>query len=59
MKGKKQVEDKTQPPPKHQWQGIDKVPGEELDKGEKVTPQDIKGKKTDADPSIPEDQPAE
>jgi hypothetical protein len=59
MKGKKQVEDKTQPPPKHQWQGIDKAPGEEMDKGEKITPQDIKGKKIDADLSILEDQPSE
>lgn len=59
MKGKKQVEDKTQPPPNHQWQGVDKAPGEEADKGEKVTPKDLKGKKVDAGPSKPGDQPAE
>lgn len=34
-----------------QQQGVDKSPGEERGKGEKVTKEDLKGKKVDADPS--------
>ena len=30
---------------------VDKAPGEERGKGEKVKPENLKGKKTDADPS--------
>ncbi len=41
------------------WQGVDKDPKEEKGKGEKVTPNDLKGKKVDADPSKKEDQPLE
>jgi hypothetical protein len=33
------------------WQGVDKDPQEEKGKSEKVTSDDIKGKKVDADPS--------
>jgi hypothetical protein len=32
-------------------QGVDKEPGEEKGKAEKVTPEDLKGKKVDADPA--------
>jgi hypothetical protein len=32
-------------------QGVDKAPGEERNQGEKVKPEDLKGKKIDADPS--------
>jgi hypothetical protein len=40
------------------WQGNDKAPGEDLGKQEKVTEDDLKGKKVDADPSLEKDQPA-
>ncbi|HEV8283382.1 MAG TPA: hypothetical protein VGQ09_03685 [Chitinophagaceae bacterium] len=43
----------------HNKQGVDKVPGEEVGKGEKVNPRDLKGKKVDADPSQESDRPAE
>lgn len=39
------------------FEGVDKAPGEEKNKGEKVTARDLKGKKVDADPSKKEDQP--
>lgn len=35
----------------------DKAPGEEKNKGEKVKPIDLKGKKLDADPNDPKDSP--
>ena len=38
-------------------EGVDKAPGEEQGKGEKVMNNDLKGKKVDADPSKKEDQP--
>jgi hypothetical protein len=38
-------------------QGTDKDPAEEHGKKEKVTQEDLKGKKVDADPSDPRDQP--
>ena len=34
-----------------QQQAVDKAPGEERGKGEKVKKEDLKGKKIDADPS--------
>jgi hypothetical protein len=34
-----------------QQQAVDKAPGEQRGKGEKVTHDDLKGKKIDADPS--------
>ena len=40
-----------------QLQGVDKAPGEETGKKEKVTLNDLKGKKVDADPSRKSDQP--
>jgi hypothetical protein len=39
------------------WQGVDKAPGEEKGKKEKVTMTDLKGKKVDADPEKESDQP--
>jgi hypothetical protein len=39
-------------------QGVDKAPGEEHGKKEKVTNRDLKGKKVDADPSKDSDKPA-
>lgn len=39
-------------------QAVDKAPGEERNKGEKLTEKDIKGKKIDADPSQQTDRPA-
>jgi hypothetical protein len=39
------------------FEGVDKAPGEEKGKGEKVTTRDLKGKKVDADLSKKEDQP--
>lgn len=38
-------------------QAVDKAPGEERGEGEKVTKNDLKGKKVDADPELPEEQP--
>jgi hypothetical protein len=38
-------------------QGVDKVPSQEKGKKEKVTPDDLKGKKVDGDPEKEEDQP--
>lgn len=40
-------------------QGVDKAPGEEKGKAEKVTNTDLKGKKVDADPAQESDKPAE
>jgi hypothetical protein len=41
------------------WQGVDKAPGEEKGKAEKVTKDDLKGKKVDADPTRDADKPLE
>jgi hypothetical protein len=38
-------------------EGVDKAPGEERNKGEKVKPEDLKRKKVDADPSQKKDRP--
>lgn len=38
-------------------QGIDKAPGEERGKGDKVTNKDLKGKQVDADPSTKAGKP--
>jgi hypothetical protein len=38
-------------------QGIDKAPGEEQGKKEKVTPTNLKGKKVDGDPEEETDKP--
>lgn len=38
-------------------QGVDKAPGEEQGKAEKVNPEDLKGKKTDRDFTRPEEGP--
>lgn len=40
-----------------QQQGVDKVPGQEKGKKEKVTTNDLKGKKVDADPDRESDKP--
>lgn len=40
-----------------EWQGVDKAPGEEEGIAEKVTKNDIKGKKVDADPAKESDKP--
>ena len=39
------------------WEGVDKAPGEEKGKKEKVTTKDLKGKKVDADPEKESDKP--
>lgn len=39
-------------------QGVDKAPGEESGKKEKVTHRDLKDKKVDGDPAKKSDQPA-
>ena len=41
-----------------QQQGVDKAPGKESGKGEKVANTDLKGKKVDADPERESDKPA-
>lgn len=38
--------------------GVDKAPGEESGKKEKVTNEDLKGKKVDGDPSKESDRPS-
>lgn len=38
-------------PSNENLEGNDKAPGEESGKGEQVTPDDLKGKKVDADPA--------
>ncbi|HEY8897087.1 MAG TPA: hypothetical protein VIM79_19825 [Niastella sp.] len=38
-------------------QAVDKKPGEERGKGDKVTEKDLKGKQVDADPSTEEGKP--
>ena len=38
-------------------QAVDKAPGEERGKGEQVIANDHKGKKVDANPELPEEQP--
>ena len=38
-------------------EGVDKAPGEEKGKAEKVTTNDLKGKKVDADPAKESDKP--
>jgi hypothetical protein len=40
-------------------QGVDKAPGEEKDRNEKVKPENLKGKKVDADPERESDKPVE
>jgi len=46
-------------PGNNDFEGVDKAPGEEKNKGEKVTTRDLKGKKVDADPTKKEDQPVD
>jgi hypothetical protein len=41
------------------WEGVDKAPGEEKGKKEKVTTKDLKGKKVDGDPEKESDKPVE
>lgn len=50
-------QDKNHKPDNANKQDIDKAPGEERGKAEKVTTRDLKGKKVDADPEKKEDQP--
>ena len=52
------TEEKFREPENKDRQGVDKAPGEEKGKQEKVTEKDLKGKKVDADPEKEEDQPA-
>ena len=41
------------------FEGVDKAPGEEKGKKEKVPTRDLKGKKVDADPGKESDKPLE
>lgn len=52
------TEEKFREPDNKEKQPVDKAPGEEKNKSEKVTQEDLKGKKVDADPEKKEDQPA-
>lgn len=45
-------------PSNEDQQGVDKAPGEEQGRGEKVTEKDLKGKKVDRDITDPKDAPA-
>jgi hypothetical protein len=57
-KNKHKNTDKTTAPGNNSdLEGNDKAPGEEQGKAEKVTPDDLIGKKNDGDPSLEEDQP--
>ncbi|MBL7696630.1 MAG: hypothetical protein JNK79_00660 [Chitinophagaceae bacterium] len=40
-----------------QRRAVDKAPGEEREKGEQLTNEDLKGKKVDANPELREEQP--
>ena len=40
-----------------EWQGVDKDPAEERGKAEKVTKNNLKGKKIDGDPAKKSDKP--
>lgn len=53
------TQDKQQPGNNADRQGIDKVPEQEKGKKEKVTSDDLKGKKVDADPEKESDKPLE
>ena len=55
---RKQEEPDKAPGNNADWQGVDKLPADEKGKQEKVTKDDIKGKKVDADPSKESDKPA-
>ena len=57
---KKATPPKNSPPGSYADQeGNDKAPGEDQGKQEKVTPEDLKRKKVDADPNEQEDKPLE
>ena len=47
----------TAPGNNNDLEGNDKAPGEEQGKSEKITLNDLKGKKNDGDPSLKKDQP--
>jgi hypothetical protein len=56
MKDKNQQKDKH-PERNSNSQGVDKAPGEEKGKNEKLKMTDLKGKKVDGDPELESDQP--
>ena len=63
MEKKERKDDQTNSSPHDsqrnlEQQRVDKAPGPERSKQEGVTPQDLKGKKVDADPSQESDRPA-
>ena len=49
----------NQGPTNADWQGVDKDPKEEKGKSEPVEMVNLKGKKVDADPQDPDDDPVE
>lgn len=51
------IEEKEKNPTNADRQGIDQMPDKEKGKKEKVTPDDLKGKKVDADPEKESDKP--
>ena len=51
------MEDKNKQPSNADKQDMDKAPGEERGKKEKLTSTDLKGKKVDGDPEKESDQP--
>lgn len=55
----KQDSTKMSPANNSNKQGVDKAPGEEKSKKEKVTVDDLKGKSVDEDPSTEEGKPLE
>jgi hypothetical protein len=63
MKNQQQSTGKQSQPPvtanKTGKQGTDKAPGEETNKQEQVTDEDLKGKKVDRDVTDPKDEPLE
>ena len=54
---KKKIEEKEQHPTNADRRGIDPMPDKEKGKREKVTEDDLKGKKVDADPEQESDKP--
>ena len=58
MDDKKKIKKEDDSAANADFEGVDKAPGEEQGKAEKVTMKDLKGKKVDADPEKESDKPA-
>jgi hypothetical protein len=56
-KGDRRNSPESNEPSNRNQQGVDKAPGEERGRGDKVGSKDLKGKKVDGDPSQEKDRP--